>query len=108
MIFKKIYETVEFLYDVYLYRFNFWDKSLNEDVYIPLDIKTSEAYLNIKNNPSENTLSKWEEMKSKIDENNKIYLFRSCPKSWRQLCGREGIALMNNKEIKAFIQTQMN
>lgn len=54
------------------------------------------------------TFNPWENFKSKINEGDEIYKFRSDTKSWKHLAGREGFELVRNGEVIYSITTEMS
>lgn len=49
-------------------------------------------------------IKRWEEFKSRIQDGDKIYYFRTSSITWKNLCGREGYAIYRNgKEIDSII-----
>jgi len=51
---------------------------------------------------------KWEELKLKIQEGDKLIEYRTSEKSWEHMSGREGIWLVRDSKLIDQIITEMN
>jgi len=52
--------------------------------------------------------AKWEALKASMQPGDELWTFASSPESWRDLAGREGIALVRNGQIVERLVTMMN
>lgn len=51
---------------------------------------------------------KWDALKAQMQPDDELWTFSSPPKSWEDLAGRSGIALVRDKTVIASIVTMMN
>jgi len=52
--------------------------------------------------------SEWKQLIAQMTEGDELWKFCSPEETWRNLCGREGIALVRDDQIINFIVTKLN